>query len=195
MVNYIPLCNLIKCRAKKFFTLLRPLKNKNGCNNDGQHFKRLNFKIKMSIETERKFLVKGDFTEYSIRKIEITQMYLSADPLKTIRIRIADNEAFLTIKSPRYEDSFSRGEWEYEIPVDDARELMKICLPGKVVKTRHIVPAGNLKFEVDVFHEKNEGLVIAEIELSSENETFPRPVWLGKEVTSDPQYYSSNLRK
>jgi adenylate cyclase len=149
----------------------------------------------MATETERKFLINGDFSDKVIRKIEITQSYLSVDPEKTIRIRTSDNEAYLTIKSPAKKNSISRGEWEFRIPYADAIELMKICLPGKVVKTRHIIPSGDHKIEVDVFHEKNEGLIIAEVELKSEDEEFIKPEWLGAEVTGDPRYYNSNLIK
>lgn len=154
-----------------------------------------NFKRKMATETERKFLVKGEFRDKAVKKIEITQAYLSVDPFKTIRIRITNDEAFLTVKSPRKEGKIARGEWEFSIPAADARELMDICLPGRVIKTRHIIPAGKRKFEVDVFHDKNEGIVIAEIELGSEDEYFDKPEWLGEEVTGDPRYYSSNLIK
>jgi adenylate cyclase len=149
----------------------------------------------MATETERKFLVSGDFLIESSGSMRIVQAYLSTDPMKTIRIRIAGDGAWLTIKTPLAKGMLARNEWEFSIPVDDARGLMEVCLPGRVVKTRYIVPAGKHKFEVDVFHEANEGLVIAEIELTSEDETFDRPGWLGKEVTGDPAYYNSNLIK
>lgn len=149
----------------------------------------------MAKETERKFLVKGDFEKFVVHRINIIQGYLSVDPLKTIRIRIADDQAFLTVKSPRKTGFLERGEWEFAIPVEDARELMEICLPGRVIKTRHIIPAGKHKFEVDVFHDKNEGLIVAEIELDSEDDVFDKPEWLGEEVTGDPRYYSSMLIK
>lgn len=149
----------------------------------------------MATETERKFLIIGEFRDKAVRIIEITQGYLSVDPFKTIRIRITDNEAYLTVKSPRQAGTIARGEWEFSIPASDARDLMEICLPGRVVKTRYEIPAGNRKFEVDVFHDKNEGLIIAEIELGSEDEHFDKPEWLGEEVTGDPRYYSSNLIK
>lgn len=149
----------------------------------------------MATETERKFLVKGDFEKFAIRKINIVQGYLSIDPMKTIRIRITDETGFLTVKSPRKADVLERGEWEFAIPVNDARELMEICLPGRIVKTRYIIPTGRHKFEVDVFHDKNEGLVIAEIELESENDIFEKPEWLGEEVTGDARYYNSMLIK
>jgi len=149
----------------------------------------------MSTETERKFLVKGDFKKEAIGEIHITQGYLSVDPSKTIRIRIADADAYLTVKSPGKSGLLARGEWEFRIPVKDAMELMDICLPGRVIKTRYIIPSGRHKFEVDVFHDKNEGLIIAEIELESEDDIFNRPDWLGEEVTGDPRYYSSMLIK
>jgi adenylate cyclase len=154
-----------------------------------------NFTIKMAIETERKFMVKGEFKHLAVRQIHITQFYLVKDPYKTIRIRIADETAFLTIKTPLKSDSIARSEWEFRIPLKDAGEMMKISLPGRILKTRYIIPSGVHKFEVDVFHDKNEGLIIAEIELNSEDEHFEIPVWLGEEVTGNPAYYNSNLAK
>jgi adenylate cyclase len=154
-----------------------------------------NFAIKMATETERKFLVRGEFRHLAVKSIEITQAYLLKDPQKTIRLRIADDKAFLTIKTPLTSESITRNEWEFQIPVEDASSIMKICTPGKIVKTRYHIPAGRHIFEVDVFHDKNEGLVIAEIELSSENEEYIVPDWLGEEVTGNPAYYNSNLVK
>ncbi|HVN57378.1 MAG TPA: CYTH domain-containing protein [Bacteroidales bacterium] len=147
----------------------------------------------MGRETERKFLVRGEFQGGSTGKEEIVQAYLVKDAEKVIRIRISDDRAWLTIKSKPQEGSFSRGEWEYPIPEKDARDLLSMCLPGRIVKTRYFVPAGKHVFEVDVFHGRNEGLVVAEIELTDESDEFERPVWLGKEVTGDPAYYNSNL--
>jgi adenylate cyclase len=149
----------------------------------------------MATETERKFLVKGEFKHLASRAINIVQAYLSIDPEKTIRIRLADNEAFLTIKTRINGESLSRNEWEFSIPVTEAEEMLRICLPGKIVKTRYLIPFSDHTFEVDVFHDKNEGLIIAEIELSFENEQFNRPDWLGVEVTANPEYYNSNLIK
>lgn len=148
----------------------------------------------MAIEAERKFLVKGEFRHLAVKEIKITQSYLSIDPYKTIRVRISDNDALLTIKGrPEHAGSFARGEWEFPIQLTEAREIMKLCIPGKIVKTRYLIPFGNHIFEVDVFHDKNKGLIIAEIELSSEDEQFEKPDWLGEEVTGMPQYYNSNL--
>jgi len=149
----------------------------------------------MAIETERKFLVKGEFRHLSVQKIEITQFYLVKDPVRTIRIRICDDVAYLTIKGKAPEGTISRNEWEYPIPVADAEAMLPLCLPGKIVKTRYLVPSGKHVFEVDVFHDKNEGLVIAELELSDEDEIFEKPGWLGEEVTGDPEYYNSNLAR
>ncbi len=149
----------------------------------------------MATETERKFLVKGEFRHLAVKEINITQFYLSVDPDKTIRLRISDRKAFLTIKSRRDNHSITRNEWEFPIPVSDAEDMVKICLPGKIIKTRYIIPAGERRFEVDVFHDKNEGLVIAEIELEDENEYFEKPDWLGEEVTGNAAYYNANLIK
>lgn len=149
----------------------------------------------MATETERKFLVRGEFKDYAVKKIEIVQTYLTSDPTKTIRIRTADREAYMTIKTPVKDGTISRGEWEFPIPYEDALELMQICIPGKVIKTRYIIPVGKHNYEVDEFHDKNQGLIIAEIELDSDNEDFVKPAWLGKEVTGDPRYYNSNLIK
>jgi len=154
-----------------------------------------NFTIKMATETERKFLVKSDFRNLVINEIKIIQAYLSIDADKTIRIRIADDKAFLTVKSRPKKNSITRNEWEIEINVKDAEEMMSICLPGRIVKTRYLVPSGKHTFEVDVFHEKNEGLIVAEIELNSDEEHFDKPDWLGEEVTGMPQYYNANLIK
>jgi adenylate cyclase len=147
----------------------------------------------MAKETERKFLVRPGFEPPAVKKIRIRQSYFSIDPERTIRLRIIGRKAVITFKSSAAKGSFSRNEWEYEIPLEDAREMMKICLPGSIEKTRYYVPSGNHIFEVDVFHGRNEGLMIAEIELKSESEEFEKPVWLGEEVTGNPEYYNSNL--
>jgi adenylate cyclase len=149
----------------------------------------------MAIETERKFLVKGEFRHLAVKEINIIQSYLSKDPEKTIRVRIADEKGFLTIKSRQDAKSISRNEWDFPISISDAKEIMSVCLPGKIVKTRYLIPSGAHTFEVDVFHDKNEGLIVAEIELSSEDEPFEKPFWLGEEVTGLPQYHNSNLAR
>jgi adenylate cyclase len=149
----------------------------------------------MGREIERKFLVKGEFKHLAARHYDIIQRYLSIDPEKTIRLRIAGDIALLTIKGRPGKNSFSRDEWEIPLSLSDAMEMMEICLPGKIEKTRYLVPCGKHIYEVDVFHDKNEGLVIAEIELSSESEEFEKPGWLGVEVTGRPEYYNANLIK
>jgi adenylate cyclase len=145
------------------------------------------------MEIERKFLVSGKYKHLAIKEINIIQGYLSVDPDRIIRIRICDDEAVLSIKSPVKNSKFSRNEWEFEIPIPKALEIMEVCLPGRIDKTRYLVPFGDHLFEVDEFHGKNEGLTIAEIELSEEDEFFEKPLWLGTEVTGNPEYYNSNL--
>jgi adenylate cyclase len=149
----------------------------------------------MGKEIERKFLVKGPFRHLAVREINVMQTYLSIDNQKTIRLRIADDKAYLTIKGRARENSIIRNEWEFQIPVQDCLEMMNICLPGKIVKTRYLVRDGQHIFEVDVFHDRNEGLIIAELELQSEAEQFDKPEWLGDEVTGRPEYYNANLIK
>lgn len=146
----------------------------------------------MNKEIERKFLVKGDFMPYVIESKKISQGYISKDPHRTVRVRIVDNVAFLTIKG--ITTGISRYEWDHEISVDDALELMKLCKDKPISKTRHIIPTlSNLQFEVDVFHGHLDNLVIAEIELPDVDTTFKHPEWLGEEVTGDKRYYNSNL--
>jgi adenylate cyclase len=147
----------------------------------------------MGIETERKFLVKGEFRNLATRKFCILQRYLTIDPDKTVRLRVKDNDAWITVKARPLPGSISRSEWEFRIPVEDALEMMELCLPGKIEKTRYIIPCGKHFFEVDEFHGGNEGLVIAEIELGHEQEEFVHPEWLGEEVTGKPEYYNANL--
>lgn len=149
----------------------------------------------MPIETERKYLVNGEFRHLAAGFTEIIQRYLSVDPGRIVRVRICGNKATLTIKTMTDGGYLSRNEWETELNLKDAEQIMDICIPGRVVKTRYYVPAGKHTFEVDVFHEKNEGLVIAEIELSHPEESFSHPEWLGEEVTGNPLYYNSNLIK
>lgn len=148
----------------------------------------------MNIETERKFLVRDDsFKAEAVRTLRIRQGYIAHEAGKTVRVRIADDRGYLTIKGPSA-NGISRLEWEREIPLQDAEDLMELCSDGRIDKTRFIVPAsGGRKFEVDEFYGDNEGLVMAEIELGSEDEAFVRPAWLGEEVTGDRRYYNSHL--
>ena len=129
----------------------------------------------------------------SIKKQLITQGYLSSDPKRSVRIRICEQNAYITIKGQTSESGTSRYEWEKEINIEDAKQLMLLCREGVVTKIRHLIPFKNHTFEVDEFLKDNSGLVIAEIELSNENEDFERPIWLGKEVTGIKKYYNSQL--
>jgi adenylate cyclase len=139
--------------------------------------------------------VKGHFKHLAVRSSEIIQAYLSTDPWRVIRIRKMDDSAFITIKSGSAESRMIRSEWEFAIPENEADEIIKISLPGHIEKTRYYIPAGIHTWEVDEFHGKNDGLIIAEIELNEAEEEFQRPGWLGEEVTGDPAYYNVNLIK
>ena len=147
------------------------------------------------LEIERKFLVKSDFRPFVVKSVHIVQGYLSLVPERTVRIRIKDDKGFITIKGISSDSGASRFEWEKEIPVEEARELLKICEPGIIDKVRHLVNADPYTYEVDEFHAENEGLIVAEIELPGEDAVFSKPEWLGEEVTSDKRYYNSMLIK
>lgn len=149
----------------------------------------------MALEIERKFLVKGDFKHEAHKSYRITQGFLSSVPERTVRIRIRDKQAFLTIKGKGNVSGISRYEWEKEIKLEEANELLLLCEPGMIDKTRYLVAAGNHVFEVDEFYGKNQGLILAEIELYSEDEAFVKPEWLGEEVSGDVRYYNSALSK
>ena len=146
------------------------------------------------VEIERKFLVKSNaFKTEAFTQNRISQGYLSSDPERTVRVRIKGNKGFLTIKGVSNESGLSRYEWENEIPVDEATALLKLCEQGVIEKTRFEVRMGNHIIEIDEFYGDNEGLIMAEIELQSETETFQKPNWLGVEVTQDFRYYNSYL--
>lgn len=149
----------------------------------------------MAQEIERKFLVKGDFKADSFKATRITQGYLSSVPERTVRVRIKGDKGYITIKGKGNDSGASRYEWEKEIPVDEVKELLNLCEPGVIDKTRYLVKSGEHTFEVDEFYGENEGLVMAEVELKDENENFVKPDWLGKEVTGDVKYYNSMLMK
>ena len=149
----------------------------------------------MALEIERKFLVTGSFEQDAFKSIRITQGYISLDPERIVRIRRTDDKAYLTIKSMAGKSGITRFEWEKEISPEDADMLLKLCVQGVIDKTRFFVDIENKTFEVDVFHGDNEGLIIAEIELNSESENFPKPAWLGEEVSFDERYYNSYLVK
>ena len=146
------------------------------------------------IEIEKKFMVLNDsFKAVAFTQNHIAQGYLSSVPERTVRVRIKGEKGYLTIKGLTNETGMSRFEWEQEIPVDEAKKLLLLCEKGVIDKTRFEVNVGNHIFEVDEFHGENQGLIIAEIELDSETETFEKPNWLGAEVTNDKRYYNSYL--
>lgn len=148
------------------------------------------------LEIERKFLVKSDaFIAESNGKHTIAQGYLNSDPNRAVRIRIMGESGFLTIKGKGNESGISRFEWETEISLIEAKPLLALCEPGRIEKIRYTVPAGRHVFEVDVFSGENEGLIVAEIELTSEADEFAKPDWLGDEVTNDERYYNAYLSK
>lgn len=148
----------------------------------------------MALEIERKFLVNSHaFMQDATRKTRIVQGYLSSVPERTVRVRVRGDKGFLTIKGKGSASGASRYEWEKEIPVAEAEELLAICEPGVIDKTRYEVESGPFTFEVDEFYGDNAGLVLAEIELPDEDARFDRPEWLGREVTGDPSYYNSML--
>lgn len=150
----------------------------------------------MGIEIERKFLVKGDdYKSEAFKAVRITQGFLCSRPERVVRIRVKDNKGYITIKGISNESGMSRYEWEKQIPVEDARELLRLCEPGMIDKTRYLVTVGENTFEVDEFHGDNEGLVIAELELPSEDTAIQRPEWLGEEVTGQACYYNVMLSK
>ena len=146
------------------------------------------------IEIERKFLVlSDDFINEAFAKKRIVQAYLNSNPERTVRIRIKEDKGFLTIKGKGNTTGTTRLEWETEIVLQDAEKLLVICESGIIEKIRHEVKVGNHIYEVDVFAGENEGLVVAEIELQSEDELFEKPIWLGKEVTNDERFYNAYL--
>lgn len=150
----------------------------------------------MAIEIERKFLVKDTtYKELAFSSSRIAQGYICSARGRTVRVRIRDNQGYLTIKGPSEEGGLSRYEWEKEITLDDAQELMKICEPGIIDKTRYLVRSGSHIFEVDEFYGDNEGLVIAEVELKDENESFDKLDFIGEEVTGIVKYYNSFLMR
>ena len=148
------------------------------------------------MEIERKFLVRGDdYKRCAHKSYRIRQGYISSGQGRTVRVRIRDNQGFLTIKGPSLDGGLSRYEFEKEITLDEAEHLMQLCEPGTIDKTRYLVKSGRHVFEVDEFYGDNEGLVMADVELSSADEPFEKPDFIEKEVTGDRRYYNSHLRK
>jgi CYTH domain-containing protein len=148
------------------------------------------------LEIERKFLVRNDdYKRRAFSSSRIKQGYICSGHGRTVRVRIRDNRGYLTIKGPSGENGLTRYEFEKEITLDEAEQLMKLCEPGMIDKTRFLVRSGDHTFEVDEFYGENEGLVMAEVELKSEEETFVKPDFIGREVTGDRRYYNSHLLK
>lgn len=148
----------------------------------------------MAKEIERKFLVQGDFESYATESHHIVQGYIVGSDNLTVRVRMLDEQGFLTIKGRSDSSGLERDEWEWEIAPDEARSLLHFS-HGTIDKRRYIVPYEGHTFEVDRFHGANEGLVMAEVELSSRDKEFARPAWLGEELTGDVRYYNSQLLK
>ncbi|MBR4028641.1 MAG: CYTH domain-containing protein [Alistipes sp.] len=147
----------------------------------------------MAQEIERKFLVVGEYKHLAHSSFHLMQGYI-ASGRRTVRVRVSDNCAWLTIKGPSRNGGLSRFEWEREIDIKDAMELMQLCEGALIDKCRYLVEYEGHTFEVDEFYGDNEGLIIAEVELQSEDEEFARPAWLGMEVTGVKRYYNSHLR-
>lgn len=149
----------------------------------------------MGFEIERKFLVVGEFKSVAFSHSYIKQGYITTNSEKaSVRIRICDDIGFLTIKGKSKDGGLSRYEFETEIPLSDAKDLMELCENGIIEKTRYLIQSGKHVFEVDEFYGNNEGLIIAEVELESYDEQIEKPGFIGKEVTGDPRYYNSHLR-
>lgn len=149
----------------------------------------------MAQEVERKFLVKGDFKSQATKATRITQGYLNSTPERAVRVRVKGDKGYITVKGIGNDSGTSRYEWEKEIPVSEVLELLKICEPGVIDKTRYMVQVGAHTYEIDEFYGENEGLVVAEVELEAESDSFIKPDWLGNEVTGDVKYYNAMLMK
>lgn len=148
----------------------------------------------MALEIERKFLVEGDYKSLSTSHSRIVQGYICSGRGRTVRVRLRDEKGYLTIKGPSRNGGLSRYEFEKEITKDEALSLMTLCEPGIIDKVRWLVPMGAHTYEVDEFFGDNAGLVVAEVELGSEDEAYERASFLGQEVTGDRKYYNSSLR-
>ena len=144
---------------------------------------------------ERKVWVEGECRSEASGKTRIVQGYICSDKGRTVRVRIRGDKGYLTVKGAASATGLSRYEFEREVPLEDAEQMLRLCEPGAIDKERYLVPCGQHTWEVDVFHGPNEGLIVAEIELSAEDEPFERPAWLGKEVSGDRRYYNSMLMR
>ena len=146
----------------------------------------------MAKEIERKYLLQNnDWKTAADEGLVLKQGYLNTDPNRTVRVRLAGKKGVLTIKSKNI--GITRNEFEYEIPYSDTLELLKLCEPPLIEKIRYKVHHDDLIWEIDIFSGENEGLAIAEVELTDEDQSISPPSWLGKEVSDDPRYYNSNL--
>ena len=149
------------------------------------------------IEVERKFLIIGEFKHLAVSSTHIVQGYIASGNGRTVRVRIRGEKGYLTIKGPSDKVGLARFEWEKEISLEEANALMRICEPGIIEKTRWLVPSadGRHTWEVDEFGGDNEGLVMAEIELRSEDDPYEKPDFIGQEVTGDRRFYNSHMRR
>lgn len=147
----------------------------------------------MGYEIERKFLVRGEFKSKSFKNFKIKQGYLALSGANVVRVRVKGDAGFITVKTAVKEGTITRNEWEYEIPIAEAEEMLLLCEDALLDKTRYLVEHGNHVFEVDEFHGENDGLLLAEVELESEDEEYQKPEWLGEEVTGNVRYYNSFL--
>ncbi len=149
------------------------------------------------LEIERKFLVVGEFRNLATSSTHIAQGYIASGNGRTVRVRIRGDKGYLTIKGPSDHAGLARFEWEKEITLAEAKALMTICEPGIIEKTRWLVPSedGKHTWEVDVFEGENEGLIMAEIELESDDDVVEKPAFIGKEVTGDRRFYNSHMRR
>ncbi|MCM1109185.1 MAG: CYTH domain-containing protein [Clostridium sp.] len=149
----------------------------------------------MPLEIERKFLVKGEFKSLAYAHSRIRQGYICSGGGRTVRVRIRDEKGYLTIKGPSDRAGLARYEFEHEIALHDALDLLRICEPGVIDKTRYLVRHGRHVWEIDEFYGDNEGLLLAEVELSDEAEEYERPGFIGREVTGDRRFYNSHMRR
>ena len=148
------------------------------------------------LEIERKFLVRdSSYKQLATSSSRIKQGYICSGHGRTVRVRTRGEQAFLTIKGPSVDGGLTRYEFEKEITLDEAEHLFRLCEPGIIDKTRYLVPSGHHTFEVDEFYGDNEGLVMAEVELSRPNQPYDAPPFIGREVTGDRRYYNSHLRQ
>ena len=147
------------------------------------------------MEIERKFMVRGNsYRQLAYASDRIKQGYICSGHGRTVRVRLRGGRGYLTIKGPSLDGGLSRYEFEKEIAPDEAEQLFRLCEPGIIDKTRYLVKSGQHTFEVDEFYGENEGLVMAEVELSAPDEPYEKPVFIGKEVTGDRRFYNSHLR-